>query len=350
MRDLSDYAFLNARVRAMKSRFLSPDQWETVIQSRSLSDAITNLGGTAYAPFIREDVVRDKGLAFIESELIRHDIRTHRQIINNTHEKSRIRNVIELSRERYEIDEIKALLRRCNDQSGGQEDALMEAFVHPVNIDRVLQARDDDELAAALHGTAYQRVLLNEQTKGRGTGPLFYIESAMDIDYFKRLWQEIDRLPSSDRRIASRLVGIEVDIENICALVRLQQYYDLSSVDLTGIMLPGGSMVDERVMGLFMRKEGLSDIAGKLRMRPYQDLAVLFSKEMDRSSMPLLEGGLYHILYEEAHRAMVGFPFTIGTILGYIILKRAETRKIISILNAKEYGLHPDRINEALRC
>jgi V/A-type H+-transporting ATPase subunit C len=67
-----------------------------------------------------------------------------------------------------------------------------------------------------------------------------------------------------------------------------------------------------------------------------------------------LAKGLYNDLaqglLQEARRALAGFPFTIGIILGYLILKRLETRNIISILYSKSYGMKPDQIRGILVC
>ena len=38
-------------------------------------------------------------------------------------------------------------------------------------------------------------------------------------------------------------------------------------------------------------------------------------------------------------KALSGYPFTIGTILSYMILKNSETKNIVSLLYAKNLGL-----------
>ena len=50
------------------------------------------------------------------------------------------------------------------------------------------------------------------------------------------------------------------------------------------------------------------------------------------------------ILTNEVHHVLAGYPFTIGIILAYFILKGNEVKKIMTILNAKYYNLDTDKI------
>jgi vacuolar-type H+-ATPase subunit C/Vma6 len=50
----------------------------------------------------------------------------------------------------------------------------------------------------------------------------------------------------------------------------------------------------------------------------------------------------------EIKAALSGFPFTIGTVMGYLTLKSRETKNIISLLHAKEYGWRKEEITPML--
>ena len=172
----------------------------------------------------------------------------------------------------------------------------------------------------------------------------------LDRDYFDRLWRQIDRLPRKDREIAKRMVAIEIDIENISGLIRLKGYYDLPFGEVASMMLPRGYKTNQQLLRSIFFKELGQATSGGLAQGPYHDLAELLGKGMDRSQLRLMEGVLTQVSLQEARRVLAGFPFTIGTILGYLILKRLETRNIISILYSKSYGMKPDQIRGILVC
>ena len=63
-----------------------------------------------------------------------------------------------------------------------------------------------------------------------------------------------------------------------------------------------------------------------------------------RSRLTLIEKMLQEILMIEVRRILAGYPFTIGIVLAYFVLKGNEIRRIVTVLNAKSYGLGDERI------
>ena len=66
------------------------------------------------------------------------------------------------------------------------------------------------------------------------------------------------------------------------------------------------------------------------------------------SRLQLIHRILEEIMKQEVHRILAGYPFSIGIILAYFILKENELKKIRTILNAKKYNLKPQRIESML--
>jgi vacuolar-type H+-ATPase subunit C/Vma6 len=72
-------------------------------------------------------------------------------------------------------------------------------------------------------------------------------------------------------------------------------------------------------------------------------------KEEDLNRLYLLEIILWSYLVSEAKKTLGGFPFTIGTVLSYLILKRTEIRNLITILNGKLLNMEKTDIESHLR-
>jgi vacuolar-type H+-ATPase subunit C/Vma6 len=62
----------------------------------------------------------------------------------------------------------------------------------------------------------------------------------------------------------------------------------------------------------------------------------------------LIERVLREILLIEVRHILGGYPFTVGVIMAYFILKGEEIRRIMTVLNAKFYGWPEDRIFSSL--
>jgi vacuolar-type H+-ATPase subunit C/Vma6 len=75
--------------------------------------------------------------------------------------------------------------------------------------------------------------------------------------------------------------------------------------------------------------------------KKYPGLATLLSSQATDaySRLLLIDRILEQILMHEVGRMLSGYPFTIGIVLSYFILKRNEMRRIAAILNAKQYKL-----------
>ena len=66
------------------------------------------------------------------------------------------------------------------------------------------------------------------------------------------------------------------------------------------------------------------------------------------SRLVLVERLLEEIMRYEVRKILLGPPFTVGIILAYFILKGRETASLITILNAKYYGMDDTRIKKLL--
>jgi vacuolar-type H+-ATPase subunit C/Vma6 len=82
----------------------------------------------------------------------------------------------------------------------------------------------------------------------------------------------------------------------------------------------------------------------------YPGLSTLLSAQTTDSTSRLLliRRILEEIMKNEVQHILAGYPFTIGIILSYFILKRNELKKIRLILYAKQYGIQQERIESMI--
>ncbi|MDE2028746.1 MAG: V-type ATPase subunit [Candidatus Omnitrophica bacterium] len=344
MQDLSRYAYINAKIRSQIGKLLVPDQIDRLIDAPNMRDAVLILSNSAYARFIENE---DVHLEELEKRLTQYDISLHLKI--SAHLWSEARRLLELLLERYELKQVKILLRARHQHMGADEVRSLivpGAFTHTVDADRFLASQGLDDLLNVLKDTPYKEPLARAWEDFQRTGFLFYVENALDADYFQRVWQQIDGLPAQDRQAASRLWGIETDMENISRLIRLKSNFHLSILEALKSMLPRGFKVKESLLQRAGTGE-FSVMIKELTVGPYWELVSIAAKDTQQKLL-LLEVVLYHALFNETGRVLAGFPFTIGTVLAYLILKGAETRRVLSILYSKSFGQSPERIRGVL--
>jgi vacuolar-type H+-ATPase subunit C/Vma6 len=82
----------------------------------------------------------------------------------------------------------------------------------------------------------------------------------------------------------------------------------------------------------------------------YPGLSALLASQASGNTARLILIGriLGEIRKHEVQRILSGYPFTIGIILSYFVLKRDELQKIRKLLNAKQYGRPQEEIESLI--
>ena len=345
---VSKYSLVNAKVRARLSTLLAPELVNRLAETRDLPEFYAVLGGTVYEDiFSKPEITFDPRVG--ERLLIEREIGWHAELLRDLRgaEKALIAHFLE----KYEIENLKVVLR-MREGSRGEEEMkyiIRRELPHSLPYQAIAEAHSIEETLVLLGGTpfmgAMQAVL--DDYKERGT--LFPIEINLEVDYYRRLLKLVRALSKRDREIAMQLVGIEIDQKNIGWLVRLKFYYDVPVGALLDYHIPGGyRMTRDRLTRAF-RADTLREVLMVALEKSLGQATDALIREGQLSKLYLLEIILWNQLIAEAKHALMGFPFTIGTILAYLILKRTEIRNIITILNGKVYRMDRGEIESHLR-
>jgi len=77
--------------------------------------------------------------------------------------------------------------------------------------------------------------------------------------------------------------------------------------------------------------------------------ALLSSPSADSGARLQLIGRILdEIKHQEVRRILCGYPFTVGIILAYFVLKRDELKRVRTLINAKYYGKPQERIESLI--
>lgn len=339
MRQITKYAYANAKIRAMLSQLLDGPRLEALLQAKDLYEALDLLKKTQYAEAVGRMERENPDLQQLERELAVHDEAVFRKVgsVLGAPEKE----LVFLLLEKYEIESLKVVLRLWyrHPQVNPADFLPASQIIHPIDYKKILNAESIEEVIVLLDKTPYRQPLVRAREIFKQKESLYYLEAALDVDYYERVLKSVERFSVSDRKVALKIIGIEIDIENINWLIRLRKYYNIALEDMLEWIIPGGERINKDTVRRYYTTDGLGKIVESVALGPYVKI-----KEMTEQNIYLIEGFLYEFLYREVKRALAGFPFSIGTVLGYLILKRRETRNLISILNAKRYGWKKDEL------
>ncbi|MGE5308994.1 MAG: V-type ATPase subunit [Deltaproteobacteria bacterium] len=339
MSQLKKYAYANAKIRAMLSRLLDEPSFESLLSARDLREALDFLARTQYAPVFEKLSKEEPDIHRIEEALTVFDEDVFRKVASILQPSEK--EFVDLLLEKYEIEALKVALRLWHKrvQVDPAEYLPNHTILHAIDYGKLLKAQDINELIVLLSETPYFRPLARGRDKYKETGSLFYLEVSLDIDYYQRVLKAVGKFSEQDKSVAMKILGIEIDIENINWLVRLRKYYDIPMGDMLEWIIPGGERIDRDSVRKYYTADGMGKLLESLAIGPYGRL-----KDLSEQNIHLIENFLYEVLLRQVKRALAGFPFSIGTVLGYLTLKRKETRNIISVLNAKRLGWKKDDV------
>ena len=353
-RSLSKYAFINAKLRARISKILPDAKFEELSKAPSLDDALALLRDTSFAGL--EEIYSSTGdLKQAELELLKNEIELYKNIREYLDRTSA--ELVDALLTQFEIDNLKNAIRLYFDRKirkrsvdAGVHYIIYERIIHDIPYDIIVNAENFDEIAGVCESTPYSKIIKKYSHTVESKGSLFRMEIAFDHFYYDNLIKAIKKLDRKDRAIAERLAGVEIDLQNIRWILRLKNFYDLPLETVLAAVVPGGLNLDKNIFNQLYNAENVTSVLQGFVKSKYPGLSALLSsrKPDSKSRLLLIRRILEEIMASEVHRILAGYPFTIGIILAYFILKRNELKKIRTILNAKHYHIEYERIESMI--
>lgn len=351
---LKKYSFINAKLRARLSKILSPEFIGQMIRAASLPECIQLLAGTQYESV--ERIYNKTGdLKLAELELYKIEVALYTDV--EKHVSGEVSQVVEALALQFETENLKNVLRLWFDRNvrGRDIDNTLgylsrEKVHHDLEIDSILGCKSLEEVQEVLRGTPYPQLLREASSQVMSEKNIFPIELAIDHYYYRQLLAAIGNLKSRDKAIAGRLIGVAIDMQNINWIVRFKMSYKLPLADALRYCIPSGYNLPKETIAQAYGAENVTDILSGLIKKRYPSFHTLLSKPTTDTygRLLLVERILEEILNVEINRVLAGYPFTIGIILAYFIRKGNSIKKIMTILNAKYYGIGGDRIQSGL--
>ncbi|HDQ15079.1 MAG TPA: hypothetical protein ENN41_09735 [Sediminispirochaeta sp.] len=350
---LKRYSFVNAKIRTRLGQLLSDKKIDDLLKCRSIEEVASELQQSRYANAL--DIYSQTGdIRAVEFALLSMEIETLREIASYL--DSAPADYFRCLVQGYEVDMLKNALRYWFDRvvRGDQRESspsylYRDFLVHRLDFFAIAGASSSQELLALLEGTPYQRLLQRSIPTVEQNQRIFELELELDTYYYRTLAEGIRGLDKKDRKTATGILQVEVDLQNIDRIVRFAAFYKKEERQGFDIFLPGGSISPAVLRKAYSSDDALEALELLLEhgYRSYR----IFKPARGRRVFDQLnevELLLRRILQEEARRLLWGYPFSIGTLLAFVFLTKKEIDSIIKIVNAKYYGLTAEAIREVL--
>ncbi len=363
MSRVSDYAFINAKLRARIGIIRSSHLLDEMIKSPSLAEAVSKLDGTRHGHIA--EVYRTTGdLQQAELSMMEDEIASYREIASYLPAHSA--HFITVLLEKVEMDNLKNALRlwysdvvRHHIISFRSAYVCRSLIVHSIDYDKIMNAESYQEMIRAFSGTPYEAVLSRFSLDILTEKGLFPLEIALDHLWFAHLEEALRHLQGDDRKLAEKIYSVDVDLKNILMLTRYSYYFHLPHDQLKDVLIPMGYISSEiERLKAYESDDPMAVIKGIVQRRYPQiseEIAAirgtnddLTAADENASQILRIEAYLADRRKSEYMKLLVGKPFSIGVVLSYFFLCKGEDSLVSAVLSAKNYKWSETKIREAL--
>ncbi len=336
------YSFAQARVRAMKGKLLSPEDWHYLLRMKSLDDILKYLNGTDYATVLAGFPVSGLESGFVSLALYGGLFADYSRILKAVPATGA--HLVRSLLLRYEAENLKTIFRGIwQDRTASETRSLLYGLgaLSRLPVEELLEARQISDAIDLSKATPFYPSLLHAWPQFQAQGRLFPLETAVDAASFDPICERSSRMRGIDRRrtgdLIGDLIGELIDMLNLSWLVRFRHFYGLSAEETINYTLPGGRRMGIRDLGTAARAHDVSSFLAALP-HPYREA---LGRVGQWAQIQTLLGRRF---VSELYRAFSQDPFQISLPVSYLFLKEMEVKSLGSLLSAVELSEPTERL------
>ena len=345
---LRDYAYGNARVRAMSGRLFDVLKLDALLAAKDLNHFLSELDDTHYGPYVEEAVIEGLHPTMIDRAFNRNMVKEFTGI--RDYFEGRPYDLVRTLLARWDLYNLKTILR--GKQALVPNSEIVRALVPMGDLDEVVLAEIANQptpVCVDVHVRRDRRIKYGSAANSKALHylrdhDLSVLELAMDRMHYAAVAEEAEGGDSSSEKV-SRMIRLEVDGINHVTLLRLSGQ-DFGRERLKEYYLPGGNLQ----FGAFSRIAGAKDeeaVVAGLTAGPLREALAAALGELDEKGYGVFQDELDKLMIRTARR-LDDNPLDIGVIIRYMWLKYMEVTNLRVIMRGKSIGLIESQIRKEL--
>lgn len=334
--ELSDYGYVNARVRGMRAHLLTREFFMQLLEAEDIQAVHSLLEQTVYRREIDEAILLNPEQPDYDQALNVNFVATLRKIKDSTGgEPHRLVSIIF---SRYDVHNIKTILR--GKKAGASPSEIVTAMipVGNIRIEILEELAKVNQIADVFEGLDVHRIKYYEPLKDafprfkEREGDLAILDLALDKFHYQDSLEQLKRR-DPNVELVRRMIVNELDMRNISTLVRIRGI-KLEDDEVKELCIPKGTLSIEK----FLELAKLGDVSRIVAEYPdpgYRrvlEKALAAYEEVDIAAFDReLEHGLTSLGASMSNIDVLG----IGVIIGYIWLKQNEIINLRILIKGK---------------
>jgi V/A-type H+-transporting ATPase subunit C len=334
------YAYGGAKVMALKSFLLSPEDYHYLLRARNLEDLVGYLRTTAYGPVLSGwDWRRSDAEAELSRRLYGNLAQAFLKVRRGF--KKRESRFLDLLLKRLVAENLKVVLRALHQRLDPVQAAgrlLPLTALSPLDFQEMLRQETIPRLVDYLATTVWGPPLDRGLSRFEREANLFPLEMSLDLFVYSSLWQGLELLGRADRRIAGGILGTLMDITNITWTGRFRDLYGFPAEETYQYLIEAGSFTSPAAR----RDLAFAPNNGEMILRlPRPAFIELLQGAEDRA---VVEARLRQYWLATLERSLARPPFQIGLPITFLFFKELELDNLITLVTGMLLNLPSERV------
>lgn len=340
MESLLAYSGLSTKIRAMKGRLISQNEFQEMCMLESVEAAADYL--KRHPEY--EDLFKD----LEEGQLHRSNLE-ELLILSLYRDFERLYRFSDVSQRKfldlYFLHFEIAMVKRCLRAVLGHQEAevnlaLFQDFFQRhsrLSLADLLASANLHEFVLHLKGSAFESMA--DQVKKVEDLTVFDCEMKLDLIYFRTIWEKMGKLFSkAEQKMLTETFGAKLDLLNIQWIYRSKKYYHLDATDIYALLIPVHHRLKGPQIKSLVESQTLEEFYTVLQDTYYGSSCL-------SSFKPPNPEQLYRVVLNKLHaKALRKHPYSIAALNSYFYLKEEEIRKIITVIESIRYGIDGNEI------
>ncbi|MFO7973780.1 MAG: V-type ATPase subunit [Candidatus Hydrogenedentota bacterium] len=338
--------YMVARVHGMKSRLLSRDELEDLLDQQDVEAVIEVLLTSEYQEEMARALATHSGANAIEEAVSRHVLLAFQQLLDTS--GPRYRPYAALFLARWDLMTVKQLLRRRFAQDHGVYSRDLPMPGPTLGVPLIKHLSELDSLEALIQGlVAWNRELCAclwgvHSTDGT-EGELRVLEDALDRTYLVENVRSLAGNPDLNAQLLRNVLRLSIDGINLRILLHDKAHQDAHE----DWLLPEGTM-SKRVAAKMMAAEDVESAMVLLESTPYRELVEGLYMFLQTGRFSPLERMFEQQLAKELRRMARRHGMTLAPLMYYAWLKYNEVVNLRLIARGGTRHLPRGRIREEM--
>lgn len=340
----NEYSAVAAKLRAMRSRFLSSGDYDELLNKKSVTEVCAYLKGTAgYSDTLEGINEREMHRGVMELLLEQDMMDEYIRLYDFVDRKKR--ELIKYWFQRFEIAFLNREMRYIYTHEERSADTVnqsrFDAFFEThtkINRELMLNAKSLSDCVAACQDTPYAQSLMRAENLD---ADFFSIAMLLDSTYYTDFWSTIKKLKGADRELMENLIGVNVDMLNLMWIYRGKKYYGFKNEIIITYLLPIHQRLNTQTIARLAFTDSVEQFVDEVRRST--GYGELFDG-LEEGKIP--EENYRQMYYRLSKKIFVSNTQSLAAIYAYLNLKEKEINDITTITEGIRYGHNTEQIRQ----